>query len=233
MKNHRSDKDLKKLNWKAIIPYILIPLLFIGVMYVYMDSEADKDFKYYEVIEFFDNEQIAELDFNMNSGVLKFKLKGDDSLVNVLILKDEDIVISTFGGKIIRIKSTDVNISSRVAQGLVGVRLEDGDYITSLTAIRDETDDIAIFTSKGFGKRVPLSDVSSQKRGGKGLVGYKPDDTRGGLIALAMVNDNDSLLLVGENNSICISAAQIPVTSRAAKGNILIKGNSIVSVSKV
>ena len=71
---------MKKLNWKAIIPYILIPLLFIGVMYVYMDSEADKDFKYYEVIEFFDNEQIAELDFNMNSGVLKFKLKGDDTL---------------------------------------------------------------------------------------------------------------------------------------------------------
>ncbi len=71
---------MKKLNWKAIIPYILIPLLFIGVMYVYMDSEADKDFKYYEVIEFFDNEQVAELDFNMNSGVLKFKLKGDDTL---------------------------------------------------------------------------------------------------------------------------------------------------------
>ncbi len=71
---------MKKSNWKAIIPYILIPLLFIGVMYVYMDSEADKDFKYYEVIEFFDNEQIAELDFNMNSGVLKFKLKGDDTL---------------------------------------------------------------------------------------------------------------------------------------------------------
>ena len=72
---------MKKLNWKAIIPYILIPVLFIGVMFMYMETEADdKDFKYYEIVELFDSEQIAELDFNMNSGVLKFKLKDDDKL---------------------------------------------------------------------------------------------------------------------------------------------------------
>ncbi len=72
---------MKKLNWKAIIPYILIPALFIGVMFMYMENEADsKEFEYYEIIELFDSEQIAELDFNMNSGVLKFKLKDDDKL---------------------------------------------------------------------------------------------------------------------------------------------------------
>ncbi len=72
---------MKKLNWKAIIPYILIPVLFIGVMFMYMESEADnKEFKYYEIIELFDTEQVTELDFNMNSGVIKFKLKDDDKL---------------------------------------------------------------------------------------------------------------------------------------------------------
>ncbi len=71
---------MKKFNWKAIIPYILIPALFIGVMYMYMDKETDKEFEYYEVVEFFDNQQVTELDLNMNSGVLKFKLEGDDTL---------------------------------------------------------------------------------------------------------------------------------------------------------
>ena len=71
---------MKKLNWKAIIPYILIPVLFIGVMWMYMDSEKDVKFKYYEVLAFFDNEQVEELDFNMNSGLLEFKLKDDDTL---------------------------------------------------------------------------------------------------------------------------------------------------------
>ncbi len=70
---------MKKINWKTIIPYILIPVLFIGVMYMYMDSESDKDFKYHEIVEFFDNEQIAEVDLNMNSGALTFKLKNDDT----------------------------------------------------------------------------------------------------------------------------------------------------------
>ena len=71
--------NLKKLNWKAIIPYILIPVLFIGVVYMYMGSESDKDFKYYEIVEFFDNEQIEEVDLNMNSGAMTFKLIGDDT----------------------------------------------------------------------------------------------------------------------------------------------------------
>ncbi len=71
---------MKKFNWKAIIPYILIPALFIGVMYLYMDKETDKEFEYYEVVEFFDNQQVTEVDLNMNSGVLKFKLEGDDAV---------------------------------------------------------------------------------------------------------------------------------------------------------
>ena len=72
---------MKKLNWKAIIPYILIPVLFIGVMFMYMENEADdKEFKYYEIVELFDEEQIAEVDLNFNSGVLKFKLKDDEKV---------------------------------------------------------------------------------------------------------------------------------------------------------
>jgi DNA gyrase subunit A len=166
-------------------------------------------------------------------GLAAIKLKDDDSLVDVLILKDEDIIIGTAGGKVIRINSDDIGISSRVSQGLKGIKLDGDDYVTSLAAVRDLADDVAVFTSKGYGKRVPLKEINTQNRAGKGLIIYKPDDTRGNVVALSLVNDNDSLLLVGDSNSICISASQIPVTSRVAKGNVLIKGNSIVSVSKV
>ncbi len=47
---------------------------------MYMGNETKTDFKYYEVVEFFDNEQISEVDLNMNSGAMTFKLKGDDTL---------------------------------------------------------------------------------------------------------------------------------------------------------
>ena len=69
---------MKKINWKVIIPYILIPVAFIAVIYMYMGKEQQKDLKYYEVVEFFDKGQVSEVDLNMNSGAMTFKLEGED-----------------------------------------------------------------------------------------------------------------------------------------------------------
>ncbi len=71
---------MKKFNWKTLIPYIIIPALCIGMIYMYMGRMADKELKYYEVVEYFDNGQITELDLNMNSGAMTFKLKDDDTV---------------------------------------------------------------------------------------------------------------------------------------------------------
>jgi hypothetical protein len=71
---------LKKFNWKVIIPYVLIPVAFIAVIYMYMGKEQQKDLKYYEVVEFFDKGQVSEVDLNMNSGAMTFKLKDDDTV---------------------------------------------------------------------------------------------------------------------------------------------------------
>ena len=70
---------MKKLNWKTLLPYIIIPALCIGMIYMYMGRMTDKEFKYYEVLEYFDNQQVVEADLNMNSGAMTFKLKGDDT----------------------------------------------------------------------------------------------------------------------------------------------------------
>ena len=71
---------MKKFNWKVIVPYVLIPIAFIAVIYMYMGNEQQKDLKYYEVVEFFDNGQVAEVDLNMNSGAMTFKLEGEDTI---------------------------------------------------------------------------------------------------------------------------------------------------------
>ena len=71
---------MKKINWKVIIPYILIPAMFVGVIYMYMGKEQQKDLQYYEVLQFFDEQQVVEADLNMNSGAMTFKLKGEDKV---------------------------------------------------------------------------------------------------------------------------------------------------------
>ena len=68
---------MKKINWKTILPYILIPALFIGVIYVYMGFESSKEVQYYQIVEYFDEGKVTEYDVNLNSGAMTYKLEGD------------------------------------------------------------------------------------------------------------------------------------------------------------
>ncbi len=71
---------LKKINWRVIIPYILIPVLFIGLFYIYTDKETTDELKYYEVIGLFDTNQVEGFDLNLTSGKMEYKLKNDDTV---------------------------------------------------------------------------------------------------------------------------------------------------------
>ena len=54
------------------------------------------------------------------------------------------------------------------------------------------------------------------------------------LFAIAQnVNDKDNVLVVGDQTSICISAKDIPSLGKASLGNIMIKGNNVMSVTKI
>ena len=48
-----------------------------------------------------------------------------------------------------------------------------------------------------------------------------------------MVSDGDTVLLVGDKNSICIAATDIPALGRASIGNQMIKTGKVIAVSKV
>ena len=68
---------MKKINWKTLIPYILIPALCIGVVMAYMGVESKEKLQYYQIVEYFDKGQVVEYTVNMNSGAMTYKLKDD------------------------------------------------------------------------------------------------------------------------------------------------------------
>ena len=90
-----------------------------------------------------------------------------------------------------------------------------------------------LFSENGLGKRINLSELPTQLRGGKGLMCYKSSDTSGNLNNIALIEDSDNLLISGNKTNLCISASEIPLLSRNSLGNIIIKGSKILSVSKV
>lgn len=168
-----------------------------------------------------------------NSGISAIKLKESDSIANVVFTKDEDMILITHKGMSIKFNTKDISPIGRVAMGVKGIKLNEGDFVIGGFPITKLDDYIAIVTENGFGKRSPVSDFSIQGRGGKGCYIYKPTTITGDIIGVALVSNEDSLLLVGKPNSICISAKDVPILTKASMGNTMIKESKVTSVIKL
>ena len=167
------------------------------------------------------------------TGVAAINIKDGDELVSVNLIKDEPIIIVTKNGSAIKFSSTEIGQTSRTTSGVKGVTLNTGDSVISTLVIRHDTDELAIFSESGLGKRCALTEIPLQKRSGKGLACYKPTASTGNVAAAALVANEDSVLICGDKSSLCLSAAEIPSLGRASVGNQLIKNNKVLSVSKV
>jgi DNA gyrase subunit A len=173
------------------------------------------------------------VDVKRKSGIAAIKLREGDSLVAVQLVNDEDVILLTHNGYAVRFNSLGIISSSRVTVGVKGITLNEGDYIVSALCCRDTNDSLGIFSSVGTGKKISLEEIPTQSRGGKGLIVYKCGSNNGYIVGGALISDEDSLLIIGMNSSIFISAADVPLMGRAATGNSLIKGTSVQAVSKV
>lgn len=167
------------------------------------------------------------------TGIAAINLREGDSLASVCLVKGEDMVLLTKHGMGIRFSSTNVGATSRATIGIKGMNLNADDEIVVAMPVRHKEDDLAIFSSVGTGKKFPVSELPTQNRGGKGLICHKVSAATGNIAAAALVSDGDSLLLCGDKASICVQATEIPVLGRAAVGNQMLKGNTLLSVSKI
>ena len=167
------------------------------------------------------------------TGINAINLKEGDSISSVTLIKDENLILVTAQGMVININSNDIAATSRTTTGVKGINLKPDDYIVATLPIRNNKDTLAIFTQNGAGKKMNLNEFPIQKRGGKGLLCYKPTEVTGFLVAASLVSDEDILLVAGSPASICIAATEIPLAGRPATGNQIVKSSKISSVSKI
>lgn len=162
------------------------------------------------------------------NGIQAIKIAEDDDLADVCLIKNENIIILSKKGKAIHCPTENINPMGKIAMGVKGMNLDENDYAVSTIPIRHTEDDIAIFTTSGLGKRVSLAEFPIQNRGGKG-VRISTEDIACGVTVV----DNDELLVMGNKSNLCIKAEELPLLNRSSKGNIIIKDNHIIDVSKV
>ena len=168
-----------------------------------------------------------------STGIIAIKLNENDSIANVLLMNEENMIIVTKKGMSIYFETKGINPTGRTSMGVKAIKLNEDDEVITGIPIYDTNLDLAIFTSGGLGKKMKISDFTIQNRAGKGVSIYKNTITSDNLVGATIVSNDDNILLIGKPNSICISSNDIPLLTKAGMGNIMIKNSKISKIVKL
>ena len=219
--------------------------------YVFMATE-------YGTIKRVELEQFSNVRSN---GLRAIELNGDDTLIGVAITDGEQqIMLFSNEGKAIRFAETDVRSMGRSAKGVRGMRVtigaaalleenEDNDVdsddedgsdsalisrIVSLVVV-PETGEVLCASENGYGKRTPVDDFPTKKRGGKGVIAIKTSERNGQLVGAVAIDETKELMLISDGGTLVRTrASEVAQTGRNAQGVRLIRlGNEELLVGVV
>lgn len=163
------------------------------------------------------------------TGIIAISFKDGDELADVTFINQEQMLLVTKNGMAIRFGTAEMPISSRTAQGVKGMKLNDGDNVIAALPIVDPADYLTIVSKNGLGKKMQIDELTLQNRGGKGLLCYK-----GEIAGAEIIKESDNLLINGDKSSIVISGKDIPTLGRVSMGNIMLKNNErVISITQV
>lgn len=172
---------------------------------------------------------LDEYDKMKRTGIIAISFKDGDELADVTFINQEQMLLVTKNGMTIRFGTTEMPISSRTAQGVKGMKLNDGDSVIAALPIVDPADYLVIVSKSGLGKKLKIDELTLQNRGGKGLLCYK-----GEIAGAEIIKESDNLLINGDKSSIVISGKDIPTLGRVSMGNIMLKNNEqVISITQV
>ena len=171
------------------------------------------------------------------SGLIAVNLRDNDELISVQKTDGNmDIFVVTYKGMAIRFNENDLRSLGRTAAGVKAISLNEGDSVIGAEIISEDKK-VLIVSEKGFGKCTESGSFKVQNRGGKGLKAYKITEKTGNIIGLAMVNDNEELIMVTSQGVIIrIRIRDISTVGRVTQGVKLInldEGVSVVSMAKI
>lgn len=179
---------------------------------------------------------LNEYDSTRKTGLQGITLKEDDELIDVRLTDGEDnVVLVTRNGMCITFDEKDVRPIGRVAQGVIGIRLDEDDEVIGMeSVISGGKATLLAITENGFGKRTELDEYRVQNRGGKGVITYKITPKTGKLVGVRIAVEGDDVMLVTNTGTIIrLKIDDISVLGRSTQGVTLMRtndGGKVVSV---
>ena len=190
--------------------------------------------------------ELASLNTARKAGIRALTLSEGDELIAVMKTDGkQDIMLASADGMAICFNENDVRVMGRDAAGVRGMALDAGDSIVG-AGIAAKGKQLLSVTEYGYGKRTDIEEYMRlgddgvrrpQQRGGKGLKNYNITAKTGRIAGVAIVDDEDDVMLI-ENGGVLIrmAAADINVYKRDTQGVILMRveaGNRVISVDRV
>ena len=176
---------------------------------------------------------LSEFERIRNTGKLAITLKEDDELLSVKkTTGDNEIVIASSNGRMIRFNEKEIRIMGRSASGVKGIEIDDGQCVGIETAV--ENSQILVVTEKGYGKRTNIEEYRMTHRGSKGVKALNITEKNGNIVSFKIVKENEDLMIITDSGIIIrIDINQISTTGRVAQGVRLIKLNDDQKVSSI
>ena len=166
------------------------------------------------------------------TGIQAIKIKDGDELINVTFMENEDVILITKSGNAIHVPTNDIKAIGRLTSGVKGIGLKDNDEVISTICLSNNINNIAIVTSKGKGKRLPIKELVVQNRGGRGTSCIKLDSDDY-IAGAAAIEPDSSLLIVGKPNSICIPASELSEQTKNGTGTKVIEKSAVNTIVRI
>ena len=180
--------------------------------------------------------EVSALKNLRNNGIRALTLDEGDELISVTETRGHDrMLIATHDGQAVCFDETDVRAMGRVAVGVRGIRLREGDYV--IGAARADADKTVLsITENGYGKRTPIEEYRITNRGGMGIRNYMVTDKTGPVVGMKVVEGTEDLLLVTAAGILIRTPVEnIRVAGRATQGVIVMRfkeeGDRVISLA--
>ena len=178
---------------------------------------------------------ISEFDSIRTNGKIAITLKEDDELKTVKkTTGDNEILIATSTGRMIRFNESEIRIMGRTASGVHGINVENGICVGCEVANKNQK--VLVVTENGYGKKTDIESYRMTHRGSKGVKALNVTEKNGNIVAFKMINDDEDLMIITDSGiMIKLPLEQVSQTGRVAQGVKLInlKDNQKVSTIAV
>jgi len=170
--------------------------------------------------------KLSEYNVKRKGGVKALNLDANDEICSILFVNDERIGMLTEQGQFVICESKEVRPIGRIARGVKGIALNEGDQLVCAIAMPPSTKELLTISQKGYIKRTSINEFSVTGRGTKGSKIHKLNDADDHLVCVAALNNEKETIIVSSNAQIKINLSEVNLLSKGAQGTKSIKLNN-------